>query len=257
MSSNPQQHPISATPARRFLRGTLDSLPFVLVVSPFGLIFGVVGTDAGLNLLEVMSFSILVIAGAAQLTALQLLSENAPTIIVLLSAMAVNLRMAMYSAALVPHFGGLTLRQRALAAYVLFDQPYALASIEFEAHPNQTQIQKLAYYLGAGIPMAFLWYGTTLAGVLLGEAIPAELGVDFAVPLTFIAVVAPMLKSLAHIAAAMTSVALVLALSFMPSGTGLLIAASAALAVGALVETWIEKRRERTPSNTDTTDGDA
>ncbi|MFO7920324.1 MAG: AzlC family ABC transporter permease, partial [Nioella sp.] len=83
-----------------YLRGIRASLPFLLVVLPFGALFGVVGTEAGLNLAQVMGFSIVIIAGAAQFTAVQLMQEQAPTVIVLASALAVNLRMAMYAASL-------------------------------------------------------------------------------------------------------------------------------------------------------------
>jgi hypothetical protein len=67
-----------------------------------------------------------VIAGASQFAALQLMSENAPTLIVVASALAVNLRMAMYSAALAPHLGPASLKDRALIAYMNVDQSYAL-----------------------------------------------------------------------------------------------------------------------------------
>jgi predicted branched-subunit amino acid permease len=47
-----------------------------------------------------MTMTVLVIAGAAQFTALALLEEQAPMLIVIIAALAVNLHMAMYSAAL-------------------------------------------------------------------------------------------------------------------------------------------------------------
>ena len=78
-----------------YFRGFRDGLPFVLVVAPFAVLFGVIATEAGLNIVETMSMSVLVIAGAAQFTALQLLSDNAPTFIAILTALAVNMRMAM------------------------------------------------------------------------------------------------------------------------------------------------------------------
>ncbi|MEN8838455.1 MAG: AzlC family ABC transporter permease [Celeribacter marinus] len=229
----------------QFKRGVFDGLPFHLVLVPFGAIFGVIATEAGLNLVQVMGFTVLVIAGAAQLTALQLMLDNAPTLVVIVTALAVNLRMAMYSASLVPHLGPAPFWMRALAAYFLFDQPYALSSIAFEKEPSRTAIEKVSYFLGVGIPLAMSWYVATLAGALLGERIPAQMGVDFAVPLTFIAVVAPMMRTVAHVATALTSVVLVLALSFMPYGSGLLVAALIALFVGAQVELWVEKRKAR------------
>ncbi|SEN34330.1 AzlC protein [Roseovarius tolerans] len=99
-----------------YWQGVRDGAPFILVIVPFSLLFGVVATEAGLNILETMSFSVLVIAGAAQFTALQLLGDGAPTLIALVSALAVNLRMAMYSASLTPWIGEATLGQRAIAA---------------------------------------------------------------------------------------------------------------------------------------------
>jgi predicted branched-subunit amino acid permease len=226
-----------------FLQGALDSLPFFIVIVPFGALFGVIATEAGMNLAQVMGFSVLVVAGASQLTALQLLTDNAPTVIVIVTALAVNVRMAMYSASLAPHLGGASLWKRAFAAYFLFDQPFALSTMAFEKHPDRSTADKLAYFLGTGMPLGVSWYIATFSGAVLGEKMPSGLGVDFAVPITFLAVVAPMLKSLAHVAAAMTSVILVLALSFMPYGTGLLVAAVVALLVGFLVETWTESQR--------------
>ena len=90
-----------------YWRGLRDGLPFLIVVGPFGMLFGVLATEAGLAIHETLAFSVVVIAGAAQFTALQLLTENAPTLVVIASALAVNMRMAMYSASITPHLGGL------------------------------------------------------------------------------------------------------------------------------------------------------
>ena len=234
---------MTQTPRRPFIQGTLDSLPFFIVIVPFGALFGVIATEAGMDLAQVMGFTFLVIAGASQLTALQLLTEQAPTVVVIVTALAVNLRMAMYSASLAPHLGRAPLWKRAFAAYFLFDQPFALSTMEFEKRPERSTADKVSYFLGTGIPLGVSWYIATFAGAVLGESMPSDLGIDFAIPITFLAVVAPMLKSLAHVAAAATSVVLVLVLSFMPYGTGLLVAAVVALIVGATVETWVEKRK--------------
>lgn len=228
----------------RFLRGFLDSLPFYIVVAPFGVIFGAIASELGLTLVEVMGFSVLVIAGASQLAALQLLAENAPTLIVIVTALAVNLRMAMYSASLAPHVGKAPFWMRGLAAYTLFDQPYALSMLAYENEPDRSPTDKLSYFFGIGMPMACVWYAATLAGALIGDRIPENIGFEFAVPLTFLAVVAPMMKSLAHVAAAATSVVLVLVLDFMPFGTGLLVAAIVGLVVGALVEARMDAPAE-------------
>jgi predicted branched-subunit amino acid permease len=223
-------------------RGVRASLPFGLVVAPFAVLFGAVATEAGLDVAQVMGFSVLVIAGAAQFTALQLMSEQAPAAMVLLSALAVNLRMAMYSAALAPHLGAAPLWQRALVAYFLVDQVYAVSVARYEAERMSRPV-KVAFCLGAAAPMVPFWYGGTLAGALLGQAVPAEGGLDFAVPITFLALVAPALRTLAHVAAAGVASGLGLALAFLPWNTGLLVAALAAMATGAEVERRLARRR--------------
>jgi predicted branched-subunit amino acid permease len=233
---------MASTTGKTFLRGVRDGAPFLLVVAPFAVLFGVVATEAGLNLAQVMGFSVLVIAGASQFAAIQLMVDNAPTIVVLATALAVNLRMAMYSAALVPHLGSLPLPVRALAAYFLVDQSYAASILEYERRPEMSVTEKATYFFGVLTPVCPMWYVFTWVGAVAGEAIPKAFALDFAVPITFLALVAPMLKSVAHVAAATTSVAAALALGWMPAGAGLIVAAAAAMAVGAGVETWTERR---------------
>lgn len=225
-----------------YWKGVRDGLPFLLVIVPFGLLFGVVATEAGLNVFETLSFSIVVIAGAAQFTAVQLLSENAPTAVVLASALAVNLRMAMYSASLTPHIGSAALWKRALTAYFTVDQSFACAIVAFEKNPQWSVGTKLSYFFGVVTPVCPFWYVATLAGALVGSAIPPEFALDFAVPITFLALIAPMLHTPAHRAAALTSVVLSLAFSFLPYNLGLMVAGIGAMMVGAQVELWTTRK---------------
>ena len=228
---------------RPFRRGLVAAAPFSLVIVPFALLFGVVATEAGLNLFETMSFSVLVIAGASQFTALQLLHDHAPVIVVLATSLAVNMRMAMYSVALAPHLGAAPVWQRALMAYALVDQTFATAAAEFERRPGAPLADKVAYFAGAVAPICPLWYGATLAGATLGTAIPAGFALDFAVPITFLALIAPALRTVPHLAAAAVSVAGSLALAWVPYSGGVLLAALAAMATGAQVEAWMQGRR--------------
>lgn len=227
---------LAATPNRAFAQGFLDAAPFVLVVCPFAALFGLVATQAGLSVAETMAFSVAVIAGAAQFTALAMMEDHAPTLIVLASALAVNLRMAMYSAALAPHLGGLAVWKRALAAYFLVDQAYALSAIRFEASPQAPLAAKAAYYFGTVVPICPLWYLFTWIGAVAGGALPQALALDFAVPITFLSLSIVAMRTLAHVVAAAVSVGVALALSWMPFNTGLLVAALAAMAAGAEVE---------------------
>jgi predicted branched-subunit amino acid permease len=227
---------------RAYWLGFRDSLPFLLVIIPFGMLFGVLAAEAGWNIVEITAMSVMVIAGASQFTALQLMQENAPTLIVIGTALAVNLRMAMYSASMAPHIGGAPLWQRALAAYFLVDQTYGAAMNRYALTPTMSAPQKVAHFFGCVTPVCGPWYLATWAGAVAGTAIPEALALDFAVPVTFIAIVAPALGSLPHLAAAVVSVAVALALAWMPYNLWLIVAALAAMLTGAAVELWLERR---------------
>lgn len=225
-----------------YWQGIRDAAPFVFVVAPFSLLFGVVATEAGLSVFEALSFSVVVIAGAAQFTALQLLLDNASVFVALASALAVNLRMAMYSASLTPHLGRAPMWQRMLIAYFLVDQSYACSIVAFERNRDWSVSEKVAYFFGVVTPICPMWYAMTLVGALVGSAIPPEYGLDFAVPITFIALIAPMLRTAAHRAAALSAVVLALGFAWLPFNLGLIVAALGGMIVGGQVELVLRRR---------------
>lgn len=219
-----------------FWRGFRTAIPFILMVVPFGMLFGVVGTEAGLSILETLGFSFVVLAGAAQFTAVQLLSDQAPVWVAVLSGLAINLRMVMYSASLTPHLGDLPLGRRMLAAYLLIDQTYALSVLDFEKKPDLTLNEKWGYFLGIATFLMPVWYVATFLGAGVGSAIPSGSGLDFVVPIAFIAMVAPTLRTGAHRVAAVVSVILALCFVWVPFNLGLLLAGIGGMIAGAEVE---------------------
>jgi predicted branched-subunit amino acid permease len=236
----------TSTRKSAYRQGILDAAPFILVIIPFATLFGVLAADAGLNVVETMAFSIVVIAGAAQFTALQLMQENVPTVIVLISALAVNLRMAMYSASLTPYIGAAPLWQRALCAYLTVDQSYVVGVSKFEREPDMTVPERVGYFLGAVTPIVPLWYGFTLVGALLGAQVPDSWALDFAIPITFLAMIAPMFRTAAHVVAALVAVVVALLAAGVPYSLGLIIAGIAGMMAGAQTEIWLERRGMRT-----------
>jgi len=231
-----------STTSSYYWKGFRDGAPFVLVAGPFGMLFGVLATEAGLDLIETMVLTATVFAGAAQLTALQLMQENAPTLIVLASALAVNLRMAMYSASLTPFLGRAPLWQRAFAAYLTVDQSYACSIVRFETEPDLTVSQRVQYFMGSVTPVTTAWYIFTLVGALLGARIPESLALDFALPITFLAMVTPMLRTSAHVVAALVSIAVALLAAGLPYNLGLMVAGLAGMIAGARMELVLRKK---------------
>ncbi|MBM1633654.1 AzlC family ABC transporter permease [Sulfitobacter mediterraneus] len=235
----------TTTAKSTYLKGIFDSSPFILVIIPFASLFGLVATEAGLSVVETLTFSIVVIAGAAQFTALQLMQEQAPTLVVIISSLAVNLRMAMYSAALTPYIGAAPLWQRALAAYLTVDQSYVVSVAEYERRPDMSIALRMVYFFGVVTPIVPLWYGFTFIGAYLGAWFPDGWALDFAIPITFLAMIAPMFRTLAHVVAALVAVAVSLLAAGIPYSLGLMVAGIVGMMAGAQAELWQERKRGR------------
>ncbi len=231
-----------ATQKSYYWRGFRAGVPFLLVVMPFGLLFGVVATEAGLTTFQTMAFSSVVFAGASQFAALQLMVEDAPILIVIATALAVNLRMAMYSASLSVWLGEAALWKRALVAYVNVDQSYAVSINRYEDEPHLSLSQRVAFFFGAVTPVCPMWVVATGLGIWLGDGIPEWMALDFAVPICFLAIIAPMMRTLAHMLAAVASIVFALLLAGLPYNLGLLIAAVIAMVIGAQIEVWMTRR---------------
>ncbi len=235
---------MTTRPARSaVLTGMRDCIPFTLVIMPFALLFGVLSNEAGWDLLQTFFMSVVVIAGASQFAALQLLQENAHFLVIVLTGLAVNLRMAMYSASIAQHLGGAPLWQRAIAAYGLTDQTYGITINRFTMFPETPTPQKMAYFFGAMAVICPTWYALSLVGAVAGQAIPPEYALDFAAPITFIALFAPALRSLPHVAAALVSIVISLLFAWLPYNLWMLLAAALAMGTGALLEYRLERRR--------------
>nr|WP_323777570.1 AzlC family ABC transporter permease [Amylibacter sp.] len=227
-----------------FWAGYRDCAPFILVAAPFAMLFGVAATELGMSLVQTMTMTVMVIAGAAQFTALILLQDHAPTLIVIITALAVNLRMAMYAAALVPYLGKASPGMKLLVAYFNMDQTFGLASTRYPVEPDWSVRDRFLYFVGAALSITPFWVTFSFIGAAFGAAIPPEFSLDFAMPICFIAIIAPALRSLPHILAAGASVICALAFSWIPFSLGLIIAAIIAMLVGAQAELWMEKRKK-------------
>ena len=208
---------------------------------PFGTLFGVLATEAGLNIVQTMAFTSTVFAGAAQFAALQLLQDQTPTAIILVSSLAVNLRMAMYSASLTPFLGAAPMWQRACAAYLTVDQSYACSIVQFEKEPRMSVPQRMTYFVGSVTPLTPLWILATWLGAVLGARIPESWALDFALPITFLAMIGPMMRTLPHVIAALVAIVVSLLAVAIPFNLGLLIAGCAGMMAGAHAEVFAER----------------
>jgi predicted branched-subunit amino acid permease len=127
-------------------------------------------------------------------------------------------------------------------AYLMVDQAFAVAVRTYEDRPEMTPPTKVAYYFGCMALICPFWYGFTLIGALVGQAIPAAFSLDFAVPVCFIALTAPLMRSGPHVLAALVAGIAALAFAWVPWSLGLLIAAALGVFVGGQAEIFLARR---------------
>lgn len=217
------------------LAGLRDTLPLIIGTVPFAVIFGTLVVSAGLPPTAAVALSVIVFAGSAQFISISLISGGAALPVIWLTTFVLNLRHALYSAAVQPAMKAWWLPWRLLGAFCLTDECFAVFERRLQREGAR---DALPYYLGGALSFYANWVGWTAVGAYLGGSIPgiATLGLDFAMLATFAAMVAPQLKSLSALAVAASAGGVAWALSGLPYKLGLLAAAVVGVAVGVLID---------------------
>ncbi len=218
-----------------FLSGVRDELPILLGVAPFGLIYGVLALSAGLPPAIAFAMSSIVFAGSAQFLGAQLIGAGTPFAVILLSTFVINLRHMLYSASVAPYVKHLSPLWKILLAYLLTDEAYAVTITHYRQMGDSPERNAHWYFLGAGLTLWSGWQISTLIGIIVGAQVPPAWSLDFALALTFIALVVPALHTRADIASAVSAGVVALAGMNLPFKLGLVLAALVGVTVGVLV----------------------
>ena len=179
-----------------FLKGIRDVSPLMIPVVPFGLIFGVLAIDVGFTPIQTMGMSLIVFGGASQIVLLQLFSGGASSLVIISSVGAVNSRHLLYGAVVSEHLSDLKLIWKIIISYFLIDQAFAISNEYLKKNKKRNRYFHL---VGGGATCWVIWQSTTFFGIILGASIPEELGLSFAVPLTFLALLVNDFRKLINI----------------------------------------------------------
>lgn len=219
---------------KHFLLGAKEELPILVGVAPLGMIYGVLALSAGLSSLQAQSMSSIIFAGSAQFMIAQLVRAGTPVFVIVLTGLVINLRHALYSVSLAPHLKHLPISWKAILAYLLTDEVFAVTVIHYQR--EEAEPFGHWYFFGAGLALWLIWQLSTAIGIFLGTQIPASWGLDFSLPLTFIALVVPSLKDRAGIVSAIVACLAAVLFFSLPYKLGLIAAAFVAISFGLLVE---------------------
>jgi 4-azaleucine resistance transporter AzlC len=228
---------------RFFWAGVRAELPLLIGVIPFGMIYGALALDARLSTAAAQMMSSMVFAGSAQFITTQLVRDSAPGFVIVLTIAVVNLRHMLYSASLAPYLASVSTRWKTLLSYLLTDEAYAPSILQYER--DGVKPYSHWFLFGAGLALWVSWQTSTALGIFLGAAIPESWSLDFALPLTFIAMIVPVLKNRPAIAAALSAGLVALATYSLPYKLGLILAALVGIAVGTFLEEKTNAKPEK------------
>lgn len=229
--------------ADEFWQGVRDELPLMFGVIPFGLVFGVIGIESGLTSIQTILLSSILFGGASQVVFAQLWAGGIPALILGSSVCIINIRHVLYSASVASYLQHLSLGWRLLLGYLLTDEAYAVSIRRF-TNGYSGKFQHF-HLLGSGSLLWASWQTSTIAGVFVGEIIPKSWSLTFVIPLTFIAIIAPIMRTRAEIAAAVSAGSLAIIGQPLPWNSWLVIAALGGIAAGWLVNRHNNSKRRK------------
>lgn len=219
--------------------GFAASVPLWLGAAPFGAIYAVTALQAGLSPAQTMLMSLIVFAGASQFTAAGLVASGAAPLAIVLTTLVINARHLLLAASLAPHVRRAPAGLKALLAFQLTDETYALGIRRFLAGQGSP-----AFQLGANLSLYLIWQVSTAVGIGLGALIPDPdaYGLGLVFPLTFIALLVPLLREAVQrrdratlLVAAFAAVLTVGGALLLPGQWYILLAGIGASALGLLV----------------------
>lgn len=245
------------SPSAEFAAGLKAEAPLLLGVLPFGLIYGALALQAGIPPAPALAMSSIVLAGSAQFVATQLLAAHSPAVIMLLTTFVVNLRHLLYSASVAPFVSQLRPAWKALLAYLLTDEAYVVTIVHY-AEPGTLGQDVLAevkprwravgaprsndpdnrhwFFLGAGLTLWITWQASTAAGIFFAARIPASWGLEFTLPLIFLALVRSSVIDRSTAAAALVAGIVAVLADGLVLRLGIIVAAAAGIATGMLMD---------------------
>ncbi len=216
-----------------FKLGIKAVLPIISGIIPFGAVMGSAFSEANLSFFQAMFMNTVVYAGASQLATIDLMKMNAAIVVIIATGLIINLRFLLYSAAMSPYLKEASPLIKFLCAFTLTDQSYAAMSSNHDKF--KTNKEATDFYLGTSLCMFLTWHGSVVAGFVFGNFAPEAMSLDYAIPLSFVALLVPTLKTNNHRIVALFSALLSLGLFGMPLKTGLMLTALLSIGLAWLI----------------------
>lgn len=230
-----------------FLSGAREGfaafLPLSVGLVPWALVMGMAMVSHGFSPLQAMGMNIIVFAGTAQLGTLPLIAADAPLWLIITTALALNLRFVIFSAAIAPGFRGVGSPGRWLAGHVLTDGVFATCLDKLLRVDDP--LWRLGYYLAPALWAWLLWQVFALTGIYAAGFIPKSWSLEFMATIALITLLVPMAKVRPMLIAALVGGTSATLLRNMPLRLGVVVGICTGIAAGFAAEHWEESRSQR------------
>jgi 4-azaleucine resistance transporter AzlC len=215
-------------------KGFIAMLPLNLAVLPWGVLCGSLAIQRDFSVLEAILMPVLIFAGAVQLVVIELINDNTPLATILFTAFIISSRHFLYGLALRDKLQNLPFRWRGSVGFLLTDELFALSG---DSKSFQGKL-RLVYALSAGGSFYLCWLFWNLIGITAGSYLPdlTKLGLDFAIAVTFIALVVPTITTLPVLITVLVAGSLSVVLELANSELGLIISSLIAMFCGYLAD---------------------
>lgn len=215
-------------------------LPFSVGLIPWALVVGMAMTSAGFTPWQAMGMNLIVFAGTAQLGTLPLIVAAAPLWLIVATALALNLRFIIFSAAIAPGFRGISLPKRWLSGHLLTDGVFATCLDQMLRVDDPRW--RLGYYLAPSLWTWVLWQAFALIGIYAAHLIPKHWSLEFMATIALLVLLAPMAKVRPMLIAALVGGASATLLRNLPLKLGVVAAICAGIAAGFAAEHWEQQK---------------
>jgi len=219
--------------------GFRSFLPMSVGLIPWALVTGMAMISTGFTPVQAMGMNIIVFAGTAQLGTLPLIAVGAPLWLIVVTALALNLRFIIFSAAIAQGFRGVDPPTRWFSGHLLTDGVFAncLEKMLKVDDPRW----RLGYFLAPSIWSWLLWQVFALIGVLAAGSIPKHWSLEFMATIALLVLLIPLTKQRPMLVAALCSGATAVVLRGMPLRLGLIVAIVVGILAGFAAEHWSKK----------------
>jgi predicted branched-subunit amino acid permease len=215
------------------IEGARDITPMVIGVIPFGLAIGASIASSSLSAAQGIASAPIILAGAAQISTIQMLDAGVAPLVIVLSALMINARILLYSASMAPWFSSESLGRRLLLAVPVIDQMHFTCVPRFEQFDLSAR-ERRAYYAGAGTWLIAAWLGSQAIAITIGAAVPDAVGLRIAAPLAMAGLLAKSTVGRDTIVAAGVAAVVVTGGVGLPLHSSVLVAAIAGIAAGTM-----------------------